>query len=80
MISECKCDDIPPKMQILNMLIPILMHICSFVSNWSVASHQSLHVIKKKCDIINDNDVKLFPPQYILLQILDDNPLQDQVH
>ena len=37
----------------------------------------------KKCDITNDNDVKLFPPQYILSQILDvipsDNSLQDQV-
>ena len=26
-------DDIPPKMKILNMVIPILMHFCSFLSN-----------------------------------------------
>ena len=28
----------PPQMKILYMVIPILMHFCSFVSNWSVAS------------------------------------------
>ena len=26
-------------MKILNMVIPTLMHLCSFISNWSVASH-----------------------------------------
>ena len=32
-------DDIPPQMNILNMvIIPILMHFCSFVSNWSIAN------------------------------------------
>ena len=57
MISERISDDIRPQMEILNMVIPILMLFCSFVSNWSVASCVSLHVITKR-DIIND--VKLF--------------------
>ena len=30
--------DIPPQIKILNTVIPILMHFCSFVSNWSIAS------------------------------------------
>ena len=38
MISERISDDIPPQMKILNMVIPILMHFCSFISNWSVVS------------------------------------------
>ena len=31
-------NDIPPQMYILNMVIPILMHFCSLVSNWSFGS------------------------------------------
>ena len=54
MISEYISDDIPPKIKILNMVIPILMHFCSFVSN--AARHPT------KCDVIND--VKLFPTVY----------------
>ena len=46
---------------LLNMVIPILMHFCSFVSNWSVACHPT------KCDVIND--IKLFPD--ILSQAFD---------
>ena len=38
---------IPPQMKILNMVIPILMHFCSLVSNWSVASHIKLNIIKQ---------------------------------
>ena len=55
MISERISDDIPPQMNILNMVIPILMHFCSLISNFSVkaARHPT------KCDVIND--VKLFP-------------------
>ena len=51
-------DDLPPQMKILNKVIPILMHFCSFVSNLSVASacHPTI------CDVIND--VKLFPTVY----------------
>ena len=57
MISEGMNDDTPPKMRILNMVIPILMYFCSFVSNWSVAArHPAI------CDVIND--VKLFPTVY----------------
>ena len=40
-------DDIRPQMKILNMVIPILMHFCSFVSNWSLASRIKPHVIQR---------------------------------
>ena len=84
-ISEHISDDIPSQMKILNMVIPILMHFFSFVSNLSVtikphraASHPEI------CDVIND--VKLSPTgsQDILSQIFDviqsDFTLQNQVH
>ena len=38
MISKRIFDDIPPKMKILNMLIPILLHICKFVQKFSFAT------------------------------------------
>ena len=42
-------DDIPPQKKILKMVIPILVHICSFVSKlYKAAIHP------RKCDIIND--------------------------
>ena len=47
MISERIADDVPPQMEILNSVILILIHFCSFVSNWSVASHKKLHVIRQ---------------------------------
>ena len=63
MISERISNDIPPQIKILNMVIPILMHFCSFFSNWSVARCTMPHIIQQtKCDIIND--VKLFPTVY----------------
>ena len=65
MISECKSDDIPPQMRILNMVIPILKRFYSFVSNWSVASRikpQKGVRHPTKCDVIND--FKLFPTVY----------------
>ena len=34
-------------MKILNMVIPIPMHFCSFLSDWSVASHIKLHVTQR---------------------------------
>ena len=58
MISDRISEDIPPQMKIFNMVIPILMHFCSFASNWSVASRIKLHVIQRNEIII---DVKLFP-------------------
>ena len=57
MISERISDDIPPQMKILNMVIPILMHFCSLISNWSVASR-----IKPQGDVIDN--IKLFPTAY----------------
>ena len=33
--------------EILNMVIPILMHFCSLSSNWSVASRIKPHVIQR---------------------------------
>ena len=47
MISERIYNDISPQMKILNMVIPILMHFCSLVLNWSVGSHINLHVIQQ---------------------------------
>ena len=58
MISERISDDIPPQMKILNMVIPILMHFCSFVSNCSCASR----IQPMKRDIIDD--VKLYLTVY----------------
>ena len=45
MISRRISDDIPPQMKILNMVIPILMHFCSFVSNWSI---YGCHTVRAK--------------------------------
>ena len=65
MISERINNDIPPQIKILNMVIPILMHFYSIVSNLSVASgikpHKGVHH-PIKCDIIND--IKLFLTVY----------------
>ena len=47
MISKCVSDDIPLQMKILNMVIPIIMHFCSLVSNWSVASRIEPHIIQR---------------------------------
>ena len=57
MISDRISDNIPPQMKILNMVIPVLMHFCSFVSNWSIESN-----IKLICDVINN--IKLVPTVY----------------
>ena len=46
-ISDRISDDIPPQMKIFNMVIPILMHVCSFVSSWSVASRITPLVIQR---------------------------------
>ena len=58
MISDCISDNIPPKMKILNIVIPILIHFCSFVSNWSVESRIKQHIIKKKCQSSRYEGVK----------------------
>ena len=42
-------DDIPPQIKKMNMVIPILMHFCSFISKWGVASRMKPHI-----DVIND--------------------------
>ena len=47
MISERIFDDIPPQMKILNMVILILMHFGSFVSNCSVASGIKPHITQR---------------------------------
>ena len=40
-------EDIPPQMKILNVVIPILMHFCSFVSNLSNESCKKPHIIQQ---------------------------------
>ena len=59
MISERISDDIPPKIKILNMVIPIQMHFffkLELCTPLKTARHPT------KCDVIND--VKLFPTVY----------------
>ena len=46
-IFEGISDDMPPKMKILNMVIPIIMHFCSFLSNWSIVSRLKPHHIQR---------------------------------
>ena len=46
MIFERISNDIPPQMKLLNMVIIILMHFCSSVWNWSVASPTKPHNIQ----------------------------------
>ena len=81
MISERISNDTPSQIKILNIVIPILMHFCRFVSNWSVANRTKATSHPTKCDVINA--VKQFPTD-ILSQIFDviqsDVALQKQVH
>ena len=84
MISERISYNIPPQLEILNMVIPILMHVCSFISNWIVASHIKPHVIQQNVmQLMTSN----YFPQYIAgytVPIYDiiksDIALQSQVH
>ena len=65
MIFECISHDIPPQTKILNMVIPILKHFYSIVSNLDVVSHKKQHKGVRhptKCDIIND--IKLLKTVY----------------
>ena len=65
MSSEDISGDTPPQMKILNMVIPILMHFCSFVSNLECCKPHNAACCPTKCDIIND--VKLFPAVYRMI-------------
>ena len=73
MISDLISKNIPPRMKILNMVMPIQLHFCSFVSNLSVASNKMWH-----------NKWRQYISQDILLQIFDviqsDIALQNHVH
>ena len=47
---DFQSDDIqslPPQMKIVNLIISILMHFCSFVSNWALQ-------VATICDVFND--------------------------
>ena len=61
-ISELISDDVPLQMKILNMVIPILMHFCSFISNQSVESHIKPHVIQQNVTLLMTSNYFL---QYI---------------
>ena len=52
MISDRISKDIPPQMNIFNMVIPILMHFCSFVSNRSIASSIEPHIIQQNVTLL----------------------------
>ena len=84
MISERISDDIPPQIKILNMVIPILMHFCSFVSKWSVASRIKPHVIQRIVTLLMMSN---YFQQYItgytvaIFDVIQSNvALQKQVH
>ena len=50
LLARCrktKFSTIYPQMKNFNMAIPILMHFCSFVLNWGVASRIMPHVIQR---------------------------------
>ena len=72
MISERISDNIALQMKLLNMVIPILMHFCSFVSNWSVTSCIKDKAARHptKCDQINDVKLFLTDSRIILWKIL----------
>ena len=69
MISDCISDNMPPQMNILNMVIPILMHFCACLPLKS-SLHIKLECCKlhktachqRKCDEING--VKLIQTVY----------------
>ena len=54
MISDRISNDIPPQMKILNIVISILMHFCSFVLNLKLCKLHKAACRPTKCDIIND--------------------------
>ena len=80
MISERISNNIPSQMKILNMVIPILMHCCSFIPNLSVKA--TCHLTKY--EVINDVKLFLTVSEDILSQIFEviqsDVTLQKQVH
>ena len=53
--------DIHPKMKILNMVISILVHFCSFISIWAL---QATLIRMSSNEMWWFNDVKLFPTVY----------------
>ena len=59
MTAEPIFDDIPCQMKILNMVLPILMHFCSFISKLKHCKPHKAARHPRICDITND--VKLFP-------------------
>ena len=63
MISKGISDDIPPQKKILNMVIPILMHFCSFTQIGALQTlNGARHTMKRDVQVIND--IKLFPIVY----------------
>ena len=86
MISDRISDDISPQMNIHNMFIHILVHICSLVSTLELGNFK-LHKIAchpMECDVINDVKLYATVSKDILPQIFDviqsDVVLQKQVH
>ena len=77
MISDRISNDISPQMKILNTVIPILMHFCSLVLDWSLASRIKPHIVQQNvtyCSIWQDILSQIFEV------IQSDVTLQNQVH
>ena len=62
MISERMSDNIPPQMKILNMVIPILMHLQFELELERCKPHKATRH-SMKFDVITD--AKLFPTVYL---------------
>ena len=62
MILDRISNNIAPQMKIVNMVIPILMHICILVSNWSIASGIKSHVIQRN---VTESMSSNYVPQYV---------------
>ena len=62
MISERISDDILPQMNILNMVISILMHFCSFYLKLERCKPHKVASHPTKCEVFNN--FKLFPTVY----------------
>ena len=61
MISDRISDDTPPQTKILNTVIPILMHFCSFVQNLRAASRMSSNdmCIRNSIEVDKSSDQNL---------------------
>ena len=78
MISEHISDDLPPKMKVLNMVIPILMQFCSFGLKLEHFKPHNAACHPMKCDVIDDIIFPTVSQFFDVIQL--EVVLQKQVH